>query len=70
MLVEYTGGDDEVVVANLGAVLENNDVALLVDGTHAGVSHSHVLRVTEDRAKWIGDVGRFEPGRRDLVKQW
>ncbi len=60
---------DEVVVRDLHAAVENDDVTRPVNPINAGVAKMDVLRVTKDGAYRVGHVRGLETGRRYLVEQ-
>ena len=63
------GGEDEVVVFEVGAGPEEN--AVLVEGEAGGLIHEDfdVAMVAEDGADGLGDIGGGEHGEGDLVEE-
>ncbi len=62
-------GEDEILVGQVGAVVERDQPGIGIDADHLGEQHPHVRLAGEDRPDRTGDVRRVQSRRRHLVQQ-
>lgn len=67
--VRRTGGDNEVVVADVRTVLQENCAALHVDPRGLGHHHGEVVLAAQDMTYRCSDRRRGQPRGSDLIEQ-
>ena len=67
--VRRAGGDDQIVVSELGAIHEVQDLARGIDPIHFAEQHLHVGLVAQDPSNRRRDVTRRQDRHRHLIQQ-
>ena len=64
------GGENQPVVRQAAAVIEQHDTSVAVDAGHLAEQHTGVLLLAENAADRPSDIGRIQAGGRDLIQKW